>query len=139
MDTVPSSPAIGESSKVRTILDLLRISKILSLVLGILFLLAAVWYGFTGSIGAAIYLVASGIVNLLLYMKMDEFTGMVNSRRYGELRDNILIWGVLSIIFGVIVGILLIVVHVELDELEKSLMHQQAVPSSKPGPPTPPP
>lgn len=129
MGTLPS-PAIGESSKVRTILDLLQISKILALVLGILFLLSAVWYGFIGHIEMTIYLVASGIVNLLLYIKMDEFIGMVKNRRYGELRDNILIWGVLTIIFGVIVGILLIVVYVELDELEKSLMYQ--APPSQP-------
>ncbi len=133
-NTVPP-PAIGESSKVRTVLDLLHISKILALIIGILLLIAAAWYGFTFSILAAIYSVAAAVINLLLYMRMDEFTALVNNRRYPELRDRILIWAILGIIFGVIVGILLIIVYVELDELQRSTMYQQPPPTAPPPPP----
>ncbi len=138
MESVPPQPAIGESSKVRTVLDLLNISKILALVVGILLLVAAAWYGLTFSIVSAIYSAAAGVINLILYMKMDEFTGMVNGRRYHELRNRILIWAVLGIIFGLIVGILLLVVYIELEELERSLMYRQG-PPAPPTPPAPPP
>jgi len=131
-------PAIGESSKVRTSLDLLRISKILALVIGILSFVGAAWNGIMLSWGWALYGVASGIINLLIYLRIDEFTNMISGRRYGELRDMLLIWAVLGIIFGVIVGILLIIVYIQVEELQRTTgfvqQHVQQIP-----PPPPPP
>ncbi len=112
-----TTPGIGESGKVRSILDLLNIAKILALVIGIIGFVYAGVEGVWLNIGGIIYGVAMGILNIMVYMRMDEFVGYVNSRRYKELKDNILIWAILTIIFGVIVGILLIIVYVQLDEL----------------------
>ena len=138
-NTAVPPPAIGESSKVRTILDILHIAKILALIIAILLLVAAAWYGFTFNIFGAIYSVAAAVINLLLYMRMDEYASMVNNRRYGELRDNILIWAILAIIFGVIVGILLLIVYIELEEIEKNVRYAQNTPNTYRQPPPPPP
>jgi len=131
-------PAIGESSKVRTSLDLLRISKILALVIGILSFVGAAWNGIMLSWGWALYGVASGIINLLIYLRIDEFTNMISGRRYGELRDMLLIWAVLGIIFGVIVGILLIIVYIQVEELHRTTGFVQQPVQQIPPPPPPP-
>jgi len=131
-------PAIGESSKVRTSLDLLRISKILALVIGILSFVGAAWNGIMLSWGWALYGVASGIINLLIYLRIDEFTNMISGRRYGELRDMLLIWAVLGIIFGVIVGILLIIVYIQVEVLHRTTGFVQQPVQQIPPPPPPP-
>ncbi len=139
-------PAIGESSKVNTILDLLNIAKILALVIGILGFLLAAWsawpiiYGYWGSIIGALYWVVSAVINLMLYMRMDEFSSMVKSRRYAELHDVVLIWMVLGLIFGFIVGILLLIVFLQLEELKKAVSYPSSYPpQSPPSVPPPPP
>ncbi len=124
-------PVIGESSKVRSILDVLNVAKILALVIGILGFLLAAWsawplvYGiWTGIIGA-LYWIVSAVINLMVYTKFDEFVGMVKDRRYQEFYDLLLVWMVLTLIFGVIVGILLLIVYIQLGELKTSLGYSQ--------------
>lgn len=124
-------PYIGESSKVRSILDLLNVAKILALVIGIVGFLLAAWaawpiiYRVWGGIPGAVYWITSAIINLLAYMKFDEFVGMVNERRYQALYDLMVVWMVLTLIFGVIVGILLLIVYIQLGELKNAGAYSQ--------------
>ncbi len=117
-------PYIGESSKVRSILDLFNVSKILALVIGIVGFLLAAWaawpiiYGIWGGIPGGIYWIVSAIINLMAYMKFDEFVGMLNERRYQALYDLLVVWIVLTLIFGVVVGILLLIAYIQLGELK---------------------
>jgi len=139
-----TQPAIGESSKVNSILELLNIAKILALVFGILGFIIAAWsawpviYGYWGSIIGGLYWIAAAIINLMLYMRMDEFSSMVKTRRYVELHDSILIWMVLGLIFGFIVGLLLLIVFIQLEELKKAVSYPSAYPPQSP-PSVPPP
>ncbi len=132
-------PVIGESSKVKSMLELLNIAKILALVMGILgFLLAAgaAWplvYGTWSSLFGAIYWIIAAIINLMAYMRMDEFVGMVKERRYSEFYDILITWMVLTLVFGVIVGVLLLIVFIEVNELKTS--PEFSTPPQAPPPP----
>ncbi len=124
---VAPQPAIGESSKLRSTLDLLNISKILALVIGIVGFLLAAWYGFYIALGdvfsipSAVYWVIAGIVNFLIYTKIPEYDTMIRGRRYAQAKDEMLIWAILGIIFGFIVGLLLIlVIFMYLEDLIRS-------------------
>ncbi len=128
-------PGIGESSKLRSTLDLLNIAKILALVIGILLFLVALWYGVTiiwagfFAIPWAGYYVISGIINLLIYTKIPEFEAMIRGRRYAEAKDTMMMWAILGLIFGFIVGlILIIVVFVNLEDLQHREGYAQAPP-----------
>jgi len=133
-------PAIGESSKVKSMLELLNIAKVLALVMGILGFLLAAWaawpliYGIWSSLFGAVYWIIAAIINLMAYMRMDEFTGMVKERRYSEFYDILITWMVLTLVFGVIVGVLLLIVFIQVNELKTSSEF-----SSSPQTPPPPP
>ncbi len=132
-------PVIGESSKVKSMLELLNIAKVLALVMGILgFLLAAgaAWplvYGAWSSLFGAIYWIIAAIINLMAYMRMDEFVGMVKERRYSEFYDILITWMVLTLVYGLIVGVLLLIVFIEVNELKTS--SEFSTPPQAPPPP----
>lgn len=119
------SPYIGESGKVRSALDLLNITKILALIMGIVGFLVALWdgivfiqYGGSFVVVGVIYWIITGIVNLILFTRIPQYDAMIRARRYGEAKDDMIVWGVLTLIFGVIAGILLLlVVFLYLEEL----------------------
>ena len=131
---IPPAPAIGESSKVRSIMEILNISKILALVIGILgFALGAYYFIWLNVIFGA-YWVLSGVINLLIYLRHEEFMGLIKGRRYQELRDTMLVWMVLGILFGFIVGLLLLIAYIQIEDLLTSRSYV-----APPAPPTPPP
>ena len=120
------SPYIGESSKVRSALDLLNITKIFALIIGIIGFLSAlwdgivfmVWWGGAGAIFWATYGIITGILNLLLFNRIPQYSAMISSKRYAEIKEDMLLWGILTLIFGVIAGLLLIlVIFLYLEEL----------------------
>ncbi len=138
------SPYIGESSKIRSVLDILNITKILALVVGILGFIVAIWdslsyafwFGWIPALTGAIYGVLTGVINLLIYMRIPEYEAMIRSRRYSEAKSDMLIWGVLGLIFGFIAGILLlIVIFVYLEELERMYTYPQPPQTRYPPPP----
>ena len=130
---VPPAPAIGESGKVKSIMDLLNISKILALIIGILGFALGAWYLVWFDVIPGAYWIITAIINLLLYMRAEDFVRLVRGRRYQEFKDTILIWMVLGIIFGFIVGLLLLLVYIQLDELIGSAPY--APPPAAPPPP----
>ena len=113
----PMQPGIGEASKVRSALDLLNITKILALIIGILGFIGAAWNGFVMvAIGDFLsvpwvgYYIIAGIINLLIYTKIPEFDGLIRARRYGEAKDAMMIWAILGVIFGFLAGLLMLLV-----------------------------
>ncbi len=126
----PSSPGpmIGESTKLRNALDLLNITKIIALIVGIIGFLMAAWTGFDMAVFGDIlglpwvgYYVVTGIVNLIIYTKIPEYENLVRSRRYGEAKEDSMLWAVLGVVFGAITGILLLlVIFMYLEELERT-------------------
>ncbi len=139
------SPYIGESSKIRSVLDMLNITKILALIIGIVgFLIAlgeglsyALWFGWIPALIGAIYGILMGIINLLIYMRIPEYDAMIRARRYSDAKNEMLVWGVLGLIFGFVAGLLLLlVVFMYLEDLERVSMYpQQQPPGYYPPPP----
>ncbi len=110
---------IGESGKVKSILEMLDLAKILSLIVGIVALLLAAWYGFIWSFFSAGYWIVAAVINLIAHTKMDEYTSMVKSREYSRAKDEIMMWMILTIIFGFLTGVFLLIAYIYLDELPK--------------------
>ena len=146
------SPYIGESSKVRSALDMLNITKILALLIGIIGFLVALWYGLMfmlwyggpPAIIGVIYWIITGIVNLILFIRIPEYDIMIRSRRYPEAKDDMIAWGVITLIFGVLAGLLIIlIVFLYLEELinmhsygQSPTQYPQQPPSQYPPPPS---
>ncbi len=135
-----SQPAIGESGKLRSALDLLNITKILALVIGIISFLLAAWngidlaFGWFLSLPSVIYYVISGIINLLIYTKIPEYDAQIRGRRYVEAKDQMLVWAVLGIIFGFLAGLLLLlVIFLYLEDMIRASGRYNAPPPSPPG------
>ncbi len=134
----PPQPGIGESGKLKSTLDLLNIAKILALVIGILLFLFAAWEGLWIALGNIFaipwvgYYVFAGIINLLIYTKIPEFEALIKGRRYSEAKDAMLLWAILGIIFGFIVGLILIIVAlINLEDLQ----HREGYVNAPPPPP----
>ena len=125
-----TEPRIGESGKVKSILEMLNLGKTLALVMGIISLLGAAWYGFTFSFFGAGYWVVSAVINLMAYTRVDEWINMVKSREYGRAKDELLVWMILTIIFGLIAGVFFLIAYIYLEELPR-----ENVPAEIPPPP----
>jgi len=119
----PSAPATGPAparpdESVRVLLTLSRsLALLLAIVAGLLFLLFLAFallnlvLGF-GPVGivAAVYCLVSAAVNYLLWREIPQLEQIANARDYARLRDRLLIWGILGLVFFVVVGVLLLAV-----------------------------
>lgn len=89
---------------------------ILALLAGLLFLL---FLAFTlldvvlgrgpGDLVAAVYCLASAAVDFVLWRELPGLERMAAARRYAELRQHLLVWAILGLLFFVVVGVLLLV------------------------------
>jgi len=119
----PPAPA-GEPPAVGTIKTMLNISKILSLIFGILWLLwgivtIVVTLGF--GIVAGLPLIIFGIIDLIIWKQISNIQALVNDRKYEEAKSKTLIWMIIGFILGgVIIGILLLIAYLKYDEVIKA-------------------
>ena len=68
------------------------------------------------SIGA--YALIAGIVNLLIYAMMPNTVfAPLDQGRFREASDRLLIWGVLTLLFGVVGGLVLLIAYVRLQDV----------------------
>ncbi|MEM3545443.1 MAG: hypothetical protein QW724_01825 [Nitrososphaerota archaeon] len=98
-----------------TILSLLKISSILALVFGILWIIG-------GALSliflVGIVFIVFGVVDLLIYYNIKSIIDLIDQRRYREAKDRTLTWLIIGFIFGgVIVGVLLLIAYLKYDEL----------------------
>ena len=141
----PYSPQIGESSKVRSTLDLLNLTKMLALIIGIVSFLIALWQAIDMIVWMyvyaaiwAIYWIISGVVNFMVYSKIPTYDSMIRARRYTEAKQDMMTWAIVALIFGVVAGILLlIIIFVNLEELERMHPYAPQYPSPPQAPPPP--
>jgi len=99
---------------------LLSASRSLALVLSILAgLLFLIFLGLTvldvvlgrgaGALFLSVYCVASAAVNFVIWREMPALERLAAAREYAVLRQHLLIWAVLGLIFFVVVGVLLLI------------------------------
>ncbi|MEM3397550.1 MAG: hypothetical protein QXR41_00040 [Nitrososphaerota archaeon] len=98
-----------------TILSLLKISSILALVFGILWIIG-------GALSliflVGIVFIVFGVVDLLIYYNIKSIIDLIDQRRYREAKDRTLTWLIIGFIFGgVFVGVLLLIAYLKYDEL----------------------
>ena len=116
----PPAPA-GEPPGVGTIRTMLNVTKLLSLIFGILWLLAGIGtivitLGF--GIVAALPLIIFGIIDLIIWKQVSNIQELVDQRNYQEAKNKTLIWMILGFILGgIIIGILLLIAYLKYDEV----------------------
>jgi membrane protease YdiL (CAAX protease family) len=113
----PPPPARGDES-VRSLLAVSRTIAILFAALAGLLFLVFLAFAFldlllgrgAGNVLLAVYCLASAAVNYVLWREIPQLQKLVAAGRWAALRDQVLVWGILGILFFVVVGLLLLVV-----------------------------
>ncbi|MCI4347014.1 MAG: hypothetical protein L3J97_00130 [Thermoplasmata archaeon] len=145
MGTPAYGSPYGGSPDISLTRQLLSVGRILALVLFIVGIIAialtalqaaafaATWgYYPTAYFGGFGYYAIMVVVNLIAYIQLGPMLAQFEQGQYAAIRERILIWAILTLIFGVLVGILLLIAYVKLEEIGRS-----AAPSMIPGKPGP--
>ncbi|MGP8078816.1 MAG: zinc ribbon domain-containing protein [Thermoplasmata archaeon] len=129
-----------EPPEAQTIRSMLHVARILAIILGILVLIGGLIYvaaiayfasvcstfvGYDPYCGSAIaaalvpaiYLVILGVVAIFVYMQMRSIEAKVNARQFEAAKSQTLIWMILGFIFGIILGVLLLIAYLKFDPL----------------------
>lgn len=135
-----SAPYYTEPPEAQSIKSMLHIARLLAIIFGILILLGgiiyAAWVAYLASVcstfigydaycggaivGAlipAIWLVISGVFLLFVYMQMKSIEAKVNARQYEQAKSQTLIWMILGFVFGILLGIILLIAYIKYDPL----------------------
>jgi hypothetical protein len=121
--TIPP-PAMGPGeATIRRTLDLGRsLALLIALIAGVFFLLLlaltifqVVFGGPDGGFVSAAYCLIAAVVNYLLWREYPTFETFAAQRQYVALRDRLLLWIVLGLIFFVVEGIILVVVWIKVE------------------------
>jgi len=128
-------PVAPEPAEAQSIKSMLEIAKILAIIFGILFLLGgialAVFVPF-GIIIGGFWLLIGGVVAIIVYLQMDSIQQKVNTRQYEAAKTQTLIWMILGFIFGILLGIILLIAYIKFDPLinwQRSQMQGGAPPA----------
>ncbi len=121
----PAAPAAGATSdeSVRALLSISRsLALVLALLAGLLFLLLlaftvldVVFGRGAGDLVGAVYCLASAAVNFLLWREIPGLERLAAAREYVQLRDRLLIWAILGVLFFVVVGVLLLIAWLRIE------------------------
>jgi hypothetical protein len=122
---VAAGETLPPDESIRVLLSVARsLGLVLALLAGLLFLLLlaftvldVVFGRGAGDLLAAVYCLASAAVNFVIWREMPRLEQLAAARRYAELREHLLIWAILGIVFFVVVGVLLLVAWVKAELL----------------------
>lgn len=124
-----SAPAggggVGPDETVRTLLSISRsLALVFALLAGLLFLLLlaftvldVVFGRGAGDLIAAVYCLASAAVSYVIWRELPAIEQFAAARQYAALRERLLIWAILGVVFFVVVGVLLLVAWVKVELL----------------------
>jgi hypothetical protein len=134
-----ATPYAPEPPEAQSIKSMLHVVRILAIIFGALLLLGGIAYAayvaylsaacasfsvdpycggaVVAAIIPAIYLAISGVFIILVYMQMGSIEQKVNAHQYEAAKSQTLLWMILGFIFGVILGILLLVAFLKFDPL----------------------
>ncbi len=145
----PPPERSGAERSIASWLDLGRsLALILALVAGVIFLASLVFlvraaiFGYFGGAIGAVYWLLTAIVMFLLWKEFPKFEDLAARRQYGELKDRLLLWIVLGILFFLIEGIVLLLVFLKADDVRAASEGGPPAAAASPAPlppPVPPP
>lgn len=118
-------PSAGPESTVRSILSLARsLALLVALLAGLLFLILLVLGAVAALFGAVptdlvgvVYCLLSALINYLLWREIPALEALAAQRQFAELRDHLLLWVVLGVVFFVVVGLVLAVAWVKVEPM----------------------
>jgi len=146
----PMPPMMNaEPPEVQSIKSMLHLARILAIIFGILILLGgiayAAWVAYLSTIcstyvgvdpycgGAvlaalipAIWLVIGGVIAILVYMQMKSIESLVNQHQFEQAKSKTLIWMIIGFIFGILLGIILLIAYIKFDPVINWQRQQQA-------------
>jgi hypothetical protein len=93
------------------------VAGILFLVFLVLGIIEALLGAVPTALGLMLYAVASAVVNFLLWRELPRFESLATQRQYGLLRDPLLLWAALGLVFFLVDGIVLLVAWAKVDAL----------------------
>jgi uncharacterized membrane protein HdeD (DUF308 family) len=131
---------MAEPPEAETIKTMLRIARILAIIFGVIVLLGgiafAAWVAYLssvcstyvgydpycgGAVAAAlipgIWLVIAGVVAIVVYMQMGSIRSKMDARQYEAAKSQTLIWMILGFLFGILLGIILLIAYLKFDPL----------------------
>lgn len=82
-------------------------------LLGIVFALLAVHYP-VGEIGTLVYAAVWIMVDMVILGRIGTWSNQIARGETGAVQEPLLLWGILALIFGVVPGILLLIVYVQI-------------------------
>ena len=111
-----------------TIRTMLKAGAILALIFGIiLILLGIIYIAVIASValflapiifGGALISIIFGVVDFVVYIKVKEIIGLVESQRYREAKEKTFIWSIVALILGgILPGIFLLIAYIKYDEV----------------------
>ncbi len=118
------NPEVGT---IRTMLSVVRILALIGMVLTAIGAIGTIWalavltsagYGAYGAVGAsvyAIYIVVVFLFLLFVYLRIGAIRDLVDAGRLAEAKERTLIWMILGFIFGILVGVLLLIAYIKFD------------------------
>ncbi len=121
----PTGGAPPPDESVRVVLSVSRtLALVFAIIAGLLFLVFLAFAIFdlilgrgAGNVVLAVYCLASAAVNFVLWRQVPPLEKLAAARQYAALRDQLIVWAILGILFFVVVGVLLLVVWVKLELL----------------------
>lgn len=127
-------PMVAEPAEVQSIKSMLHVARILAIIFGILFLLVAIGTAVVaiavgiGILVSTVWLLIGVVVAALVYTQMRSIEAKVDAHQYEAAKSQTLIWMVLGFIFGIILGIILLLAFIKFDPLINWQRTQGAVP-----------
>lgn len=122
----PSLPSQAPPDEaLRAILSVARsLALLFAIVAGLLFLVFLV-FGIVdlirgwgpGDVVSAVYCLVSAAINYVLWMEIPRLEQLAAARDYAALRDRVLVWAVLGIVFFFVVGLLLLIAWLKAERL----------------------
>jgi hypothetical protein len=121
--TAPPAPGPSPDDSIRSLLGLARTFALLFAGLaGLLFLIfLALAFVETvlgrgpGDVVAVAYCAVSAAVNFLIWREIPTLQRAAAAGQYGPLREQLLVWAILGIVFFVVAGVILLLVWVKVD------------------------
>ncbi len=95
---------------------LTRIWMLVGLVVGLLSIISIVlsiialhFYG--GGVGGLVYAIIWVVVDLMLLDRIGGYHAHLSAGQYQSLKEPLLLWGILALVFGVLPGVLLLLIY----------------------------
>jgi uncharacterized membrane protein len=134
---MPSQQVAYVPPDISTIKTMNKIAKILALIFGIIFIIVGI---VTIFFIIGILPLIWGIVNLIIYSKINAINLLVDQQRYVDAKNRTLVWMIIGFIFaGVIVGILLLISYLKYDDVIRAYQQNYSQQNTQFMPPQQPP